>query len=95
MDLPKSSPNVKSSGNARNITWWTAKAVVSSSSHGWQDSTLVRWLTVYTVLAQRMAEILASLKKAKPIIPPSSNDAHVADVIDRIYVIERGSIVEN
>ena len=48
------------------------------------------------VLAQRMGEILASLKKeGVSIIIAESNDAHVADVIDRTYVIERGSIVEN
>ena len=46
------------------------------------------------VLAQRMGEILASLKKeGVSIIIAESNDAHVADVIDRTYVIERGSIV--
>ena len=46
------------------------------------------------VLALRMGEILASLKKeGVSIIIAESNDAHVADVIDRTYVIERGSIV--
>ena len=46
------------------------------------------------VLAQRMGEILASLKKeGVSIIIAESNDAHVADVIDRTYVIERGSII--
>ena len=46
------------------------------------------------VLAQRMGEILASLRKeGVSIIIAESNDAHVADVIDRTYVIERGSIV--
>ena len=46
------------------------------------------------VLALRMGEILASLKKeGVSIIIAESNDAHVADVIDRNYVIERGSIV--
>ena len=46
------------------------------------------------VLALRMCEILASLKKeGVSIIIAESNDAHVADVIDRTYVIERGSIV--
>jgi len=48
------------------------------------------------VLAQRMGEILASLKKeGVSILIAESNDAHVADVIDRTYVIERGSIVES
>ena len=46
------------------------------------------------VLALRMGEILASLKKeGVSIIIAESNDAHVADVIDRTYVIERDSIV--
>ena len=46
------------------------------------------------VLAQRMGEILASLKQeGVSIIIAESNDTHVADVIDRTYVIERGSIV--
>ena len=46
------------------------------------------------VLALRMGEILASLKaEGVSIIIAESNDAHVADVIDRTYVIERGSIV--
>ena len=48
------------------------------------------------VLAQRMGEILASLKaEGVSIIIAESNDAHVADVIDRTYVIERGSIVSD
>ena len=47
------------------------------------------------VLALRMGEILASLKsEGVSIIIAESNDAHVADVIDRTYVIERGSIVK-
>ena len=46
------------------------------------------------VLALRMGEILASLKKeGVSIIIAESNDTHVANVIDRTYVIERGSIV--
>ena len=48
------------------------------------------------VLALRMGEILASLKaEGVSIIIAESNDAHVADVIDRTYVIERGSIVSD
>ena len=48
------------------------------------------------VLALRMGEILASLKtEGVSIIIAESNDAHVADVIDRTYVIERGSIVND
>ena len=46
------------------------------------------------VLALRMGEILASLKKeGVSIIIAESNDTHVATVIDRTDVIERGSIV--
>ncbi|MGA0912576.1 MAG: ABC transporter ATP-binding protein [Candidatus Puniceispirillaceae bacterium] len=46
------------------------------------------------VLALRMGEILASLKReGVSIIIAESNDAHVSDVIDRTYTIERGSIV--
>ena len=45
-------------------------------------------------MALRMGEILASLKKeGVSIIIAESNDTHVANVIDRTYVIERGSIV--
>jgi len=41
-----------------------------------------------------MGEILASLKReGVSIIIAESNDAHVSDVIDRTYTIERGSIV--
>ena len=48
------------------------------------------------VLALRMGEILASLKKeGVSIIIAESNDTHVASVIDRTYVIERGSIVSD
>jgi branched-chain amino acid transport system ATP-binding protein len=48
------------------------------------------------VLAQRMGEILASLKnEGVSIIIAESNDAHVASVIDRTYVIERGSIIDS
>ena len=48
------------------------------------------------VLALRMGEILASLKKeGVSIIIAESNDTHVANVIDRTYVIERGSIVSD
>ena len=48
------------------------------------------------VLALRMGEILASLKgEGVSIIIAESNDAHVAGIIDRTYVIERGSIVSD
>jgi branched-chain amino acid transport system ATP-binding protein len=46
------------------------------------------------VLALRMGEILASLKReGVSIIIAESNDAHVSHVIDRTYAIERGAIV--
>jgi len=46
--------------------------------------------------ALMVGKILASLKKeGVSIIIAESNDAHVASVIDRTYVIERGSIVKN
>ncbi len=45
------------------------------------------------VLANRMAEILASLKQeGVSIIIAESNDFHIAGITDRTYVIERGSI---
>ena len=45
------------------------------------------------VLVQRMIEILNNLKKeGVSIIVAESNDTHIGDVIDRLYVIERGSI---
>ena len=45
-------------------------------------------------LLSEWAKLLASLKaEGVSIIIAESNDAHVADVIDRTYVIERGSIV--
>lgn len=45
------------------------------------------------VLALRMGEILADLKKeGVSILVAESNDAHIADLLDRTYVIERGSL---
>lgn len=47
------------------------------------------------VLALRMGEILADLKKeGVSIFIAESNDAHIADLLDRTYVIERGSLSE-
>ncbi len=45
------------------------------------------------VLALRMCEILADLKKeGVSILISESNDAHIAELLDRTYVIERGSL---
>ena len=46
------------------------------------------------IFAQRMNEILADLKKeGESVLVAESNDKHIADILDRTYVIERGSIV--
>jgi branched-chain amino acid transport system ATP-binding protein len=48
------------------------------------------------VLALRMGEILADLKKeGVSIFVAESNDAHIADLLDRTYVIERGSLSQS
>jgi branched-chain amino acid transport system ATP-binding protein len=48
------------------------------------------------VLALRMCEILADLKKeGVSILIAESNDHHIADLLDRTYVIERGSLEQN
>lgn len=48
------------------------------------------------VLALRMVEILADLKKeGVSILIAESNDAHIAELLDRTYVIERGSLSES
>lgn len=47
------------------------------------------------VLAIRMGEILGNLKsEGVSIFVAESNDAHIADLLDREYVIERGSLSE-
>ena len=47
------------------------------------------------VLAQRMSQVMADLKAAgQSVLVAESNDKHIADVITRTYVIERGSVVE-
>jgi branched-chain amino acid transport system ATP-binding protein len=47
------------------------------------------------VLAHRMSQVLADLKAAgQSVLVAESNDKHIADVINRTYVIERGSVVE-
>lgn len=51
---------------------------------------------VAPALAQRLAEILSDLKgEGVPTLLAESNEAHVVDLLDRIYVIERGSVVRH
>ncbi len=46
------------------------------------------------VLAQRMVEIMADLKKkGESVLVAESNDSHIGRLLDRTFVIERGSIV--
>ena len=46
------------------------------------------------VFAQRMVEIMASLKaEGESVLVAESNDKHIKDLLDRTYVIERGSII--
>ena len=46
------------------------------------------------VFAQRMVEILGSLKaEGESVLVAESNDVHIAPLLDDIFVIERGSIV--
>ncbi len=46
------------------------------------------------VFALRMVEILADLKReGESVLVAESNDRHIAPILDRTYVIERGSIV--
>ena len=46
------------------------------------------------VFAQRMVEIMASLKEAgESVLVAESNDKHIKDLLDKTYVIERGSII--
>ena len=47
------------------------------------------------IFAQRMVEILDDLKKeGGSVLVAESNDVHIAGLLDRTFVIERGSIVE-
>jgi len=47
------------------------------------------------VFAKRMVEILANLKaEGQAVLVAESNDVHIAHILDRTFVIERGSIVE-
>ena len=46
------------------------------------------------VFAQRMVEIMESLKKAgESVLVAESNDKHIKNLLDRTFVIERGSII--
>jgi branched-chain amino acid transport system ATP-binding protein len=46
------------------------------------------------VFAQRMVEIMSDLKqKGESVLVAESNDVHIAPLLDRTFVIERGSIV--
>lgn len=46
------------------------------------------------VFAQRMVEIISSLKsEGESVLVAESNDKHIKDLLDRTYVIERGSII--
>jgi len=46
------------------------------------------------LLAQRMVEIMADLKKkGESVLVAESNDSHIGRLLDRTFVIERGSIV--
>jgi branched-chain amino acid transport system ATP-binding protein len=46
------------------------------------------------VFAQRMGEIMKNLKdEGESVLVAESNDKHVAGLLDRTFVIERGSIV--
>jgi len=47
------------------------------------------------IFAQRMVEIMADLKReGESVLVAESNDRHIAPILDRTYVIERGSIIE-
>ena len=47
------------------------------------------------VLVRRIADILADVKaRGESVLVAESNDAHIAELLDRSYVIERGSVVE-
>lgn len=46
------------------------------------------------VFAQRMVEIIASLKaEGESVLVAESNDKHIKDLLDRTFIIERGSII--
>ena len=46
------------------------------------------------VFAQRMVEIMSNLKaQGESVLVAESNDKHIKDLLDRSFVIERGSII--
>ena len=46
------------------------------------------------IFAKRMVEIIADLKReGESVLVAESNDRHIAPILDRTFVIERGSIV--
>jgi branched-chain amino acid transport system ATP-binding protein len=46
------------------------------------------------IFAQRMVEIMADLKReGESVLVAESNDRHIAPILDRTFIIERGSIV--
>ena len=46
------------------------------------------------VFAHRMVEIMASLKdEGESVLVSESNDKHIKDLLDRTFIIERGSII--
>ncbi len=47
------------------------------------------------VLVRRIADILSDVKaEGESVLVAESNDTHIAELLDRTYVIERGSVVE-
>lgn len=47
------------------------------------------------VFAHRMVEIMSNLKdEGESVLVAESNDKHIADLLDRAFVIERGSIIK-
>ena len=48
------------------------------------------------VFAHRMVEIIANLKnEGESVLVAESNDKHIRDLLDRTFVIERGSIIRD
>jgi branched-chain amino acid transport system ATP-binding protein len=48
------------------------------------------------VFAQRMTEIMKNLKEeGESVLVAESNDTHIAGILDRTFVIERGSIISS
>lgn len=48
------------------------------------------------VFAHRMVEIMANLKaEGESVLVSESNDTHIKDLLDRSFVIERGSVIKD